>query len=31
MVIEKKTVTQDDTMTIRLAAAGGVAVRFKQL
>ena len=31
MVIEKKTVTQEDTMTIPLAAAGGVAVRFKQL
>ena len=31
IIIEKKTVTQTDTMTIRLAAAGGVAVRFKQL
>ena len=31
MIIEKRTVTQDDAMTIRLAAAGGVAVRFKQL
>lgn len=31
IIIEKKSVTQTDTMTIRLAAAGGVAVRFKQL
>jgi Holliday junction resolvasome RuvABC endonuclease subunit len=29
MIIETKTVTANETLKIRLAAAGGVAIRFK--